>query len=160
MSLHVVDPSYSVIALPGATLPEQYKALVFSRWLNSLRYGNPLFEKVDRDTFYDQYRCFIQNLLNKPDSVIRLAVLTEDHDVVLGFSVCREDVLDYVHVHKDQRKQGIAKHLIPSVITTITHLTKTAIGIFSYNEKYKLKNKDETKLDAELVRYFVFNPYI
>jgi GNAT superfamily N-acetyltransferase len=61
---------------------------------------------------------------------VRLAVLSDDRDVVLGFSVSREDILDYVHVHKDMRKQGVATSLIPKDIKIITHLTKTALLVW------------------------------
>lgn len=88
--------------------------------------------------------------MKKPDCLIKLAVLTEDKDVVLGFSVSREDVLDYIHVHKDSRKDaemlidgkvvkfpgGIGKKLLPKPLTTFTHLTKIALIIWQ-TEKYK-----------------------
>ncbi len=61
---------------------------------------------------------------------MKLAVLTDDRDVVLGFSVSRGKVLDYVHVQKDLRKQGIGTALIPLGIDTITHLTKSALPIW------------------------------
>ncbi len=68
---------------------------------------------------------------------MRLAVLSDDPDVVLGFSVSREDVLDYVYVHKDQRRLGIARKLLPPHFTTFSHITLTAMEIWHKNPKYK-----------------------
>lgn len=118
-------------------LPPQYKSLVFSKWLRSLRFGNPIFEKINSDEYFKNYQIFIEKLLSKPDSLIRLAVLTDDRDVVLGFSVSREDVLDYIHVHKDHRKQGIGSLLVPEGTTTFSHITKTAIEIWQKIPRYK-----------------------
>lgn len=128
--------TYSVISFPSRNLPPQYEAVVFSKWLRSLRSGNSLFEKIKSDDYYTNYHIYIEKLLEKPDSIVRLAVLSDDHDVVLGFAASREDVLDYIHVHMDQRKQGIATALLPPGIKVITHLTKKAISIWQ-TDKYK-----------------------
>ncbi len=133
----MTEPTYSIIVFSGHKLPSQYIPMLFSRWLRSLRFGNPLFKKVKSKDYFHNYHAYIENLLSKPDSQVRLAVLSDDHDVVLGFSVSREDVLDYIHVHTDYRKIGIGTKLIPEGITTFTHLTETATNIWQYNEKYK-----------------------
>jgi hypothetical protein len=135
--LKLVNPTYSIISYPAKDLPKNYTALVYSKWLRTLRFGNPIFKNIDSDAFYHNYHKFIENLMKKPDSIVRLAVLTEDQDVVLGFSVSREDVLDYVHVHKDNRELGIAKKLIPQNTTTFTHITLTALQIWRHKEKYQ-----------------------
>lgn len=119
--------SYSIISYPSHALPEAYKPMIFSKLLRSLRFGNDHFKKINADHYYETYHKFIENLMNKPDSITRLAVLTTDHDVVLGYCLSREDVLDYVHVHKDMRQKGIAKALIPKNITVISHITKDGI---------------------------------
>ncbi len=129
--------SYSILAFPASKLPEQYLPLVYSKWLRSLRHGNPVFGKVPSDVYYEKYHKFIEHLMLKPDAIIRLAVLSDDHDVVLGFSVTREDVLDYVHVHKDHRKIGVAIALIPNSVTTFSHLTLTWLKIWQTRLRYK-----------------------
>lgn len=130
--------SFDVISFKGSKLPRKYEPLLFSRWLRSLRFGSPLYKKMPSKEYFDNYHKFIENLLIKPDAIVRLAVLTEDHDNVLGFSVCREDVLDYVHVHTNNRRVGIAKALVPENITTFSHLTGPALVIWqSPASKYK-----------------------
>lgn len=126
-----------VISYKTSALPEAYAPMIYARWLRSLWKGNATFHKVSKHTYYENYPKFINNLLDKPDSLVRLAVLSDDHDVVLGFSISREDVLDYVHVHTDYRRLGIARLLLPSGTTTFSHITATAIAIWQGNPKYK-----------------------
>ena len=129
------EASYEVISFSSRKLPRAYIALLYSRWLRSLRFGNPLVRKISSHQYFKQWHAYIEKLLAKPDSIVRLAVLSDDHDIVLGFSVSREDVLDYVHVHTNNRNCGIATSLIPESITTFTHVTETWIQI--WNKHYK-----------------------
>lgn len=133
----VASPSYSIISFPAAKLPEQYTALVFSKWLRSLRHGNPVCGKIPSAIYYEKYHLFIENLMKKPDAIIKMGVLTDDHDVVLGFSMSREDVLDYVHVHRDYRKNGISSQLIPNNTTTFSHFTLTWLKVWRAGTRYK-----------------------
>lgn len=126
--------AYKVVEYPGAKLPDTYHNMVYSKWLRSLRFGNEYFMLIDSDTYYKYYNKYIDFLLNGIDSVVRLAVLADDEDVVLGFSVSHRDVLDYVHVHKDYRKIGIATKLIPKDVSVFTHITRTWLSV--WNNKY------------------------
>lgn len=145
------EAAYQVISVAGHTLidldnldkfgqpllREPYGSLVFSKWMRSLYHSNPIMGKIPSDTYYKNYTIFLRNLLQKPDSVVKMAVLSDDHDVVLGFSVSREDVLDYVHVHRDYRKIGICKNLMPIGTSTFSHITLTWLIIWQDNDKYK-----------------------
>jgi hypothetical protein len=134
--------SYTIISFTGSDLPESYKGLVYSRWLRSHRYGNFIFKMIPSDIYYNQYGMHISQLIANPKCEVKIAVLTDDHDVVLGFSVNRGTNLDYVHVHYVQRGQRIASHLVPKDIKFITHWTYMG-------ERFATK------------RYggYVFNPY-
>lgn len=123
--------TYSILRYEGAGLPDQYRALVYSKWLRSLRHGNDFFKLIDSEAYYRAYPPVIESILGKPDCVIRLAALTDDVDVVLGFSVCRGAILDYVNVQKDHRGAAIATHLIPDNIEQFTHITKTWLRVWS-----------------------------
>ncbi len=124
-----------IISFSGTNLPKQYEALVFSKWLRSLRKGNALFRYVDSHQYYSEYHDFIEKLLQKPDCIVKLAILSDDEDVVLGFSVSREHVLDYVYVQPEQRGQKLSEILIPKQITTFSHITKAWSHI--WQAKYK-----------------------
>lgn len=100
-----------------------YKNLIFSHFLHSLRAGNPWFQAIDTGAYYTAYHRLIEQLLSRPDCTVRIAVLTDDPDVALGWSLSRPNVLDYVFVKRDQRKQGIGRALLPEFFTSVTHLT-------------------------------------
>ncbi len=122
--------SYAVVAIPGPSLPADYAGFVFSKWLRTLRHGNELFKIIDARNYYNAYHKLISTILARPETVVRLALLSDDRDVALGFSVCRDNVLDYVYVHKDQRRNGIGTSLVPRTIDTITHVTNTGLSIW------------------------------
>jgi GNAT superfamily N-acetyltransferase len=138
-----VSDSYKVILFTGR-LPDSYRDLIYSKWLRSLRFGNEYFKLIDSDSYYSAYAKHIGAILQSPDVCVRLAVIADDPDVVLGFSVCRVRTLDYVHVHKDQRRQGIGTALVPKDIKIITHLTNTGASIWASHTSHKV----------------IFNPFI
>jgi len=111
-------------------IPKSYN-VVFAKWLRSFRQGNDYVKLASPAKYYEAYHIYIERILRSPKTTIRFAVLTEDRDVILGFSVFQSNILHYVHVQKEVRKQGIARSLIPPSIDTITHLTKTGLIIWS-----------------------------
>lgn len=127
--------SYKIVAYSAFALPQAYVNLIYSRWMRSFRYGNDIIKLCDSNAYYFAYRSYISKVLMQRDAVVQMAVLTDAPDVVLGFSVSRGTILDYVHVHKDNRRVGIGQKLIPAGITVFTHLTKTGKTI--WKNKYK-----------------------
>jgi hypothetical protein len=123
--------SYTILSYPASAIPDTYRALVFSKWLRSLRFGNKYYKMIDQEAYFALYHHYIEMLLQRPDAILRLSVLSDDHDVVLGFSVSRSNILDYVHVQKDMRKQGIGKSLVPQNINTITHITDMGLSFWN-----------------------------
>lgn len=126
---------YRIVLYAGGILPSELRNLVLSRWLKSLRYGNDYFKLVNAQDYYVSYGRYLEASLKR--SHIRFAVLADNVDVVLGFSVTRGNILDYVHVHRDQRRQGIGRALVPVDIDTCTHLTKTGLLLWGNKTKWK-----------------------
>ncbi len=126
----MTEASYTLVGHSAPFLPEEYRGVIYSKWMRSLRHGNDYYRLVDPPHYYEAYQRYISAILGKPDTMVRLAVLSDDRDVVLGFSVSRDKVLDYVYVDKLQRKQGIGKMLVPPSIEQITHVTKTGLTIW------------------------------
>jgi GNAT superfamily N-acetyltransferase len=117
-------------------LPENYKPMIFSKWMRSIKYANEYFKLIDSNAFYTVYQKYIQQVLSRPIAVVRLATLVDDPDVCLGWSIVEGNTLHYIHVQWEQRNQGIGKSLLPtSGIKQFTHLTKTGMKIWN-NEKY------------------------
>ncbi len=122
-----IIPVFSLDDHPG------YEGYIFAHFMHSLRKGNELFKLVDKDAFYENYHRFIQNLLQRPEIQIRFAVLSDDPDVVLGFSLLEKNVIHYVFVAPDFRKQGIGKDLsliLSERFNYMTHLTNDALLIW------------------------------
>jgi hypothetical protein len=122
---------YTVISYPAHSMPDAYRNLVYSTWLRSLRFGNEYFKLISSDAYYSNYDVYIKSLTNRPNSTLKLAVLSDNHDVVLGWSLTEGTTLHYVHVQKDVRKNGIARSLMPANINTITHLTTVGATIWA-----------------------------
>lgn len=127
--------SYSVIAFQGAKLPEGYRNVVLSNWLRSLRQGNDYFKLVEPKSYYEAYERYVKHIIQRPDTLLRMAVLSDDHDVVLGWSCMERKVLHYVFVRSEQRAKGVGQALTASGFEVITHITRAGIQI--WNEKYK-----------------------
>jgi GNAT superfamily N-acetyltransferase len=123
--------SYRIVEFAATDMPDAYENLVFSKWLRSLRFGNEFFKLIEPEAYYRAYSKYLFNVLENPETRLRFAVLSDDNDVVLGFSVFNGTVLYYVHVHADNRRLGIGKQLVPKDIDTITHLTKTGMTIWA-----------------------------
>ena len=144
MEDQIVQPEtaeFKVIHWPALMLPAAYDALIYSKWLRSYRFGNPLIKRIVPYTYYMEQRIIIKDILESPHTTVILAVLGDDDDVVLGFCVHRKDILDYIFVHQDYRRNHIAKALMPPKITVYTHVTAT----------FDLWNKNKDLL---------YNPYI
>lgn len=122
------------MAYLGSSLPKNYRPMVYARWLRSLRKGNDYFKLIDSTSYYGKYHAFIESVLERPHTIVRIAVLTDDADVALGFSVSEAQVLHYCHTDKDNRSQGIARSLVPFEIKKITHVTR--IGMSIWNSKF------------------------
>lgn len=122
--------TYSVIVFQGSLTPKKYEHMIYSKWLRSLRYGNDYFKLINSDNYYETYKRFIKVLIGRAGSMVRLAVLSEDHDVVLGWSLIEKDVLHYVHVQSEQRMKGIGKSLVPIEVKSFSHITRTGMNIW------------------------------
>lgn len=124
--------SYKIVWFPTALWDAcDARNFVIAHFLRSLRHENDFYRLVDPPAYYEAYGKYITDKLFKdPSCTVRLAVLVDDPDVILGFSLHREDVLDYIFVLRDQRMLGIATKLVPPGITTISHLTKKGLSIW------------------------------
>lgn len=129
----MTDAPYKIESLSGSDPAlKPYKNLIYASWLKSLRFGNNWFQDIESDIYYKVYHDFIDRILDRPNTCVRLAVLTDDLDVCVGWSVSEGAILHYVFVKGDikGRKQGIGRSLVPDNITTITHITKTGRSIW------------------------------
>lgn len=123
-----------IIAYPGKLVPSAYVNLIKSRWIRNYKKDNDFMRLVYPPAYYIAYGAYVDGVLKKPSTIVRLAVLEEDNDVVMGFSVMDSSTLHYVHVPKGYRRQGIGRLLVPEYIEYFTHLTK--IGVQIWHKKF------------------------
>lgn len=97
---------------------------ILSCWLKGLYYGDSWFSTIPKDLFMKQYHDILVRLLAAPGVSVRVACLKEDADVILGYSVSRGPILDWVFVKAAWRQIGIGKSLTPPDWATVSHLTK------------------------------------
>lgn len=103
--------------------PGDYNFIV-STWLIGLRHGNDWFSEIRKDAYYEYYHAVITAMLKKPNMIVSVACLKDDPEVILGYSVHHDNVLDWVHVKGAWRHIGIAKGLVPTNTKEVSHLTR------------------------------------
>lgn len=108
-----------------------YRNMVMSRWSRSYRFGNDYIKLSDSTAYFAAYTVYISRIIGSAATTIRIAVLADEPDTALGFAVTRGNALDFVHVQKDFRNQGIGRFLVPDNIKVVTHLTRTGIRLWS-----------------------------
>lgn len=132
----MTEASYKVLKFKGPDTPEQFRNMLFSEFLRSLRFGNEYFKLIDPEPYFQVYHAYFSALLARPESVVKIAVLSDDDDVALGWSLSEPDKLHYVYVKKDYRKIGIARSLVTEQFSRFSHLTR--IGISLWTSKFPL----------------------
>ena len=125
----ISQTSRSVIAVQCQALQPEHRNMITNNFLRSLPRECFLYGLINKKEYFDWYHPVVNNLIDRTNSVARFSVLTDDPDVILGWSLCSGDTLHYVLVKGTYRNQGICKSLIPQGIKWCTHLTKPWISI-------------------------------
>lgn len=83
--------------------------------------GFSLFKEIEDEAFKN-YETVIRNLLQKGN--VMVACLKEDTTVVLGYSVTRPGIIDWVYVKGSWRNLGLARDLVIECNPkSVSHLT-------------------------------------
>jgi len=125
-----VETGYTIKTYQGLLLPEAYTNYIKARWMRSFRRGNDYMKLSDSDAYFNAYSTYINNILNDDETSVSLAVLYDEPDVALGFSVLTDMCLHYIYVGQDYRRQGIGTGLLPTNIREISHLTKIGLELW------------------------------
>lgn len=107
---------------------ESDKPFILSTALKGLYYGNSFFSLMPKDVFMENYSKVLNHLVSK--SLIRVACLPEDEDIILGYSMFSKyaDTLHYVFVKQKWRTKGIGRSLCPTP-ATYTHFTDLGLNL-------------------------------
>jgi GNAT superfamily N-acetyltransferase len=91
-------------------------ALVFSSWLGSDRFSRA--GQACSRVYQDEQERLVRDILARPGVILRVAVLPDDDDAILGWSVTAPaaSVVHYVYVKKGVRRGGIASALLGDML--------------------------------------------
>lgn len=101
---------------------------VLATFYNGVFYGDNRFLGMAKKSFISTYKVLGERLIRDPNTVIKVACLKDEPDVILGYSILSADYLGikWVFVKDRWRKRGIGKSLVPRYPVYVTH--KTEIG--------------------------------
>lgn len=102
---------------------------ILATWLRGLYYGDSWFREIPKDIFMDNYHRALEGILASKAVSVRVACLKDDPEVILGYAIVSSGALHWLFVKSAWRGIGIAKSLVPSDTSTVTHLTKVGLGI-------------------------------
>lgn len=107
---------------------EADKNYIYASFLRGLYYGKSMWSELPKQVFMDTYKKVVETLVNNPDTVIKVACLKDDPNIILGYSILSNDftTIHYINVKSVWRRGGIGRALVPQFPTTVTHLT--AVG--------------------------------
>ena len=92
--------------------------------MKGLRHGNEAFKTMSVYEFQSTYQKVLERLMSLPETTTTIASLKEDEDVIVGYSITRPEIIDWVFVKRAWRRLGIAKSLLAHIIPKrVTHLT-------------------------------------
>ncbi len=103
------------------------KAFVYSTMLKGLYYSNSFYNEIAKDVFFANYAVVLERLLTK--NVTSVLCLTDEPDVIIGYSIYNESLLHYIYLKPAWRnKKSLTKLLLnDTLITTCTHLTEMVL---------------------------------
>ncbi len=104
---------------------------VYATMLRGLYYGETWFSEIPKQIFMENYHNVIKHLLTNGKNVLRVACLKDEPEVILGYALLSTDqsIVHFSFIKKVWRGIGIARDLVPTSVTTATHLTKTGLSI-------------------------------
>lgn len=105
---------------------ESDKNFILATFLRGLYYGDSWFSQIPKDVFMDNYKYIAEALINNPNTVVKIACLNEDPDVILGYSILGTNyqTIHWVYVKQAWRRKGIGKSLTPTNLAIATHLSE------------------------------------
>lgn len=112
---------------------ESDKSFILATFLRGLYYGDSWFSMIPKSIFMDNYKRVAEGILANPKTLVKIACLKEDPDVILGYSILSNNysTIVWVYVKSAWRKQGIAKSILPQFPTTVTHLSALGKSLLS-----------------------------
>ena len=113
-------------------------AFIYQSWLKSLRVDSHYKHLTTKATFFTNYRLILDEILS--ESMILVACLPEDHNVILAYLCYSGDTLHYAFCKEAFRNLGITRMLYKEAFKNkpvITHYTYSSDPIIQkHNLEY------------------------
>lgn len=112
------------------------KAFILATFLRGVYYGNQFFNMIPKNIFMDSYKKVGEALLVHPNVQIKVACLSDDPDVMIGYAMLSKDLetIHFCFIKSAWRQQGIMKAILPIIPKNSTHFTKLGLSLMNkYN---------------------------
>lgn len=99
---------------------------ILATFLRGMYYGDSWYSQIPKDIFMQNYKVVAEALLRSPKTVVKVACLKDEPNVILGYSLLSADyqTIHFVFVKNVWRKRGVARSLLPKHPVAVTHLTR------------------------------------
>lgn len=103
---------------------------IYSTWRNAIYYGwddvnGSGFPRPEAKEFFKMQTIYIDDILESAD--VNVAVLADDPDTIVGYSVFYSEHLYFIYVKEAYRREGIGELLLPRFIQTVSS-QQTKVG--------------------------------
>ncbi len=112
---------------------EDDRKFIKATFLKGLYFGDSWYSLIPNAIFVDNYTKVADALLSSPNTIVKVACLKDDADVILGYSILGHQfsTVHWVFVKSAWRKGGIGRALVPLRPDTVTHLTALGKSLMS-----------------------------
>lgn len=122
------------------------KPCVYSTWRKALWFGGTPEEK-DSKRYFKQKTKEIDEILLR--SKVRVACKQDSPSMILGYAVYEDNMLHFIYVKADYRKQKIGSLLLPKNIDTVTKdLTKIGRAI-AQKKNFIIQGEEHVRRENE-----------
>ena len=100
------------------------KNLIYATWLRSYQSNSHLVRHISRNDFFAGHHDVLDGIFAR-EPIVKLAVMPDDHSVILGWACYEPGTLHYVYVKPSFRRYGVAKALLAEVQHPFTYTHRT-----------------------------------
>lgn len=137
------EPQAQVIIRPYNCQTDQ--KLVYASWRNAIwfdKHPGQTQQTEESDNYYKLATETINEYLRSTKTIVNMAVLQDNPDQIIGYSVMNQNVIIFCYVKLDYRRQGIATLLTKDFKTIVKPMTKIGKSIARKHKLVIEENED------------------
>ncbi len=106
---------------------------IYATFLRGVYYGNSWFKEIPKAIFMANYKKVAEELIWGQRTIIKIACLKEDPDVIIGYSILspQNNTIVWVYVKDKWRQKGVGRSLVPINPKSVTNLTELGKQLLS-----------------------------